>query len=379
MLIDTTHCCDDHANEALEDLFFKAASEPPDIWDEHESPFVRRMIELFTERGLLRFGKLQEELMKWLDGGMYREGERPASVPGHVTRWTPGELALVKLYLETLPPDEFTADDWMMCVDYLAQRYFPDDQAWLEAEWLATKASIMGRVQSRMAELSEQQAERLLIAAPATIAAAEQRFGMTVVQRAMLQYGRARCAENIVTVADGVRQRVKALILEYQRQRAIGDPTLRESMQTRLQDAFATANTDWRRIAVTEAGEMANQGLIASVGPGGRVRRVEQYKGACAFCRSIDGKEFDVVAANATNKNGWTQVWPGKTNVGRSAAPRKRVAGQLIDREPVEMWWPAAGTQHPHCRGIWIRVTEPDRAGDEKFSAWLKATLEKTE
>lgn len=378
MLINAIHCCDEHANDALETLS-KAASEPPDIWAEHESPFVRRMIELFTDRGLFRFGKLQEELMKWLDGGMFREGDRPEAPPGRVARWTPGELALVKLYLETLPPAEFTADDWMMCVDYLAQRYFPADQVWIESEWLATKAGIMGRVQARMSELSERQAENLLITAPSTIPAVEQRFGMTTVQRAMMQYGRARCAENIVTVADGVRQRVKALILEYQRQRAIGDPTLRESMQTRLQDAFATANTDWRRIAVTEAGEMANQGLIASVGPGGRVRRVEQYKGACAFCRSIDGKEFDVVAANAPNKNGGTQVWPGKTNVGRSAAPRKRVAGQLIDREPDERWWVAAGTMHPHCRGIWIKVTEPDRAGDEKFTAWLKAALEKTE
>ena len=183
---------------------------------------------------------------------------------------------------------------------------------------------------------------------------------MTAAQSAMLRWGRTHCAENIVTVADGIRQRIKAVVLDYQRGLALGDPTIRESMQTRIADKFATANADWRRIAVTEASELMNQGLIASLEQGTRVRRLEQYKGACQFCRKIDGMEFEVIpASEAAGKDPWKFVWAGKTNIGRSAAPRKRVGGELVDREPHEMWIPAAGVQHPHCRGLYIALKEP--------------------
>ena len=73
------------------------------------------------------------------------------------------------------------------------------------------------------------------------------------------------------------------------------------SLQTRLLDAFGKFNKNWRRIAVTEAGEAKNQGYIASLPPGSKVRRVEQYAGACSFCRRLDGKIFDVVALDAAD------------------------------------------------------------------------------
>lgn len=376
MLIDASHCCDDHANQAVEDLFYKAASDPTDPWEPHYSPFVRQLIELFTQRGLLRIGSMQLELQKWLDGERYKPGQAPTAPPaGFIPRWTPGEMAMAKLYLEALPPNAFTADDWMLCIEWLRNRYFPADELFAESEWLATKAALMGRVQARMAEVSSQQADALLAAAPSTVSEVAARFGMSPLQSAMLQYGRARCAENIVTMADGLKHRLKAVVLEYQRGVAMGDPTIRESLQTRLLDTFGIANTDMRRIAVTEAGEMANQGMIASLKPGARVRRLEQYKGACSFCRKIDGMEFDVVPPGEA-EDGWKQVWVGKSNVGRSAAPRKRVGGELVERLDAELWWPAAGTQHPHCRGTWLELHEPDSAGDEDFTAWMKATLE---
>ena len=60
------------------------------------------------------------------------------------------------------------------------------------------------------------------------------------------------------------------------------------SLETKLMDQFATLNRDWRRIAVTEAGEAQTAGYIASVPRGTKVKRVEQYKNACAFCRKIE-------------------------------------------------------------------------------------------
>lgn len=378
MLIDASNCCDHHVNEAVDDLFTKAATDPPDIWREHESPLVRRIIELFTQRGMTRIGSLQFELQQWMDGQMYQPGNRPLPLPpGFLPRWTDGELSLVRLYLETLPPAEFTIDDWMLCLDWLHERYFPPGQMWNEAEWLAVKSSMMGRIQARMGEISLQQADKLLAASPATVPAIAEKFGITSAQKAILTYGRTRCAENIKTMADGLRRRLKSSIMEYQKGVALGDTTIRESLQTRIGDAFGQANVDFRRIAITEAGEMQTQGLIASLKPGTRVRRLEQYIGACPFCRKIDGMEFDVVDPSEA-ADGWTQVWPGKTNIGRSAAKSKRVAGELVDREDHELWWPASGVQHPNCRGTWLTLNEPDSAGDDDFTAWAKATLEKS-
>ena len=136
-------------------------------------------------------------------------------------------------------------------------------------------------------------------------------------------------------------------------------------------------NRDWRRIAVTEAGENANQGLIASLQPGARVRRMEQYRGACPYCRKINGTVLTVVDAANKDKDGVTQVWVGKNNIGRSGAPRKRVGAELIPRLAAELWWVPAGTVHPHCRGQW-HVLEGAKPGDDpSFQAWLDKHLHK--
>lgn len=52
MLIDISHCCAEHANEAIESLFAKAAGDPPGdgIWLPHESVFIQRLVELFTDQ-----------------------------------------------------------------------------------------------------------------------------------------------------------------------------------------------------------------------------------------------------------------------------------------------------------------------------------------
>jgi hypothetical protein len=105
------------------------------------------------------------------------------------------------------------------------------------------------------------------------------------------------------------------------------------------------------------------------------VKRVEQYRGACPFCRSIDGVIATVVAPDAPDKDGNTQIWVGKDNVGRSAAPRKRVGDALVPRTADEMWWLPAGLAHPHCRGRWINTIQMKEGDDPDFHKWLVATL----
>lgn len=349
------------------------------IWNPHESPFIRRLIELFTQRGLMRLEKVRSELEQWLAGEKHRPGPIPVRPEGAMQRWTESERQLVKIYLEALPPGEWTLDDNMLMVDYIVQRYLPADDLRTEAEWLATRSTLMGRVQANMEKMSAKQADKVLAALPSTVDEAAGMFRMTPLQEAVMRYGAARCAENVVRISDETRRRMRNVIMRHTGEQMMAGKgealQFSSSLQTIIADEFATLNRDWRRIAVTEAGENANQGFVANQPPGTKLKRVEQYKNACGFCRKIDGKIVEVVSADDPDKDGDTQVWVGKTNVGRSASPRKRVGNTLVEREPHEMYWVAAGLMHPNCRGRWVPTIE-DRPGDDKeFGDWLRATL----
>jgi hypothetical protein len=373
LLIDVSCLCDEHTDGALEYIHKAIGEDPPDngIWEPHPNPFVRRLVELFTERGIERSAGVQAELQRWLAGAEHSDAlTRPPRPSPMMARWSQAELGIARLYLQSLPPESFIMDDWMLLVDYLVQRYLPASDLRTEAEWLATRSNMMGRVQAALGEATEAAADRYVMALP-DLEDAARAFGMSPAQRATIEYGRARCAEHVVGLTDGLRQRMRNLIVDYQEAQALGDRAAAgEALQSRLLDTFGTLNRDWRRIAVTEATENVNQGFVAAAGPGARLRRVEKYRGACPFCRSIDGRVVTVVDAAQPEKNGDTEIWVGKTNVGRSASPSKRVGGALVERGAEERWWIAAGAMHPHCRGAWVRVVS-DLPDDPEFEAWL--------
>lgn len=371
ILVDVAHLTCEACDDALESMVLAKAigGGGDDIWDEHPNPMVRRIVELFTERGLDRIQGLQDELERWLAGSEFREGlERPPRPGEAMARWSRAELGTVRLYLERLPPELWALDDWLLLVDYLVQRYLPADDLRSEAEWLSTRSALMGRVQSAI-ELTAQAADTLLQRPDfGTLG------GVTLAPelQAALLYGRERCCEHVTALSDRLRHQMRALIVDYQEAVFTGDRRgAAESLQGRLLDTFGTLNRDWRRIAVTEATENVNQGFVASLAPGTRIKRVERYRGACEFCRKIDGRVMTVVEPSKPDKDGETEVWIGKTNVGRSASPRRRAPGGLVEREPHELWWVAAGAMHPHCRGAWRRVTGSSQ--DDEFEAWLKA------
>lgn len=356
-------------DQALEAIYKAQSDEPPeqaDIWEPHHSPFVRELIERFTRHGLDRIEAVRAELAAWESGARHIHSRSNVPRPSLHPRWTDDELALVRLYLETLPPGEWGMDDWLLASEAAFQQYLPPDFAWTEADWLAKRAVLMGRLQARLPDIAEAMAQAALDAEviPSPKEAATQ---------AAIEYGRARAAENIVQLSDGLRHRIRKVIINHAEEQVLG--THQGSLQSQLLDEFGAANRDWRRIGVTEAGEMRNQGLVAAQPPGQVLRRYEQYRGACAFCAKIHGKEMTVVPPDKPNKNGETEIWVGKTNIGRSAAPRKRVGSMLIAREPRELWWVAAGVIHPNCRGGWDVMMPVKSSGDPEFDAWVKAML----
>lgn len=375
LFVDLIDLGEQRTNAALELLCKATHDHDGDIWLPMDSPLIARLVELFTQRGLDRLDAFRVELLAWSTGARHTPGERIARPAGVMERWTEAEKSLVKLYLEHLPPAEWTLDDHMLAVDYLAQRYLPADDMRTEAEWLATRASLMGRVQANMDNVTPKQADMILAALPSTVQAAIDQFGGTPVQALTMQFAATRCAENVRHVANDARHKMRNLIAEHVTEQQLGIQGPGSSLETKLLDSFGLLNRDFRRIAVTEAAEAQNQGYIASLQPGTRVKRVEQYKNACAFCRNIDGRIVTVVAADDPDKDGETDVWPGKTNVGRSASPRKRQGDTFVERDQGELWWIPAGTAHPHCRGRWVPTIQ-DRPGDDpEFGDFLRGLL----
>lgn len=371
------HVCNDTIEGVYKALSDGHGHDKDGIWQPHESPLLKRLVELFTQRGLDRLEQVQSALIAWQSGANHTPASTPvAAPPGMVQKWAPDELALAKVYLESLPVAQWTLDDHMLAIDLVMQTYMPADHLQAEAEWLSVRSGLMGKVQANMAEATAKQADKILAALPSSVSAAAQLFGMAQAERQVLEFARLRAGEHVTSMADGVRHKLRAMVAADLEQRSLGSaPAGSSSLQTKLLDAFGEMNRDWRRIAVTEAGEAQLQGYIANLKPGAKVKRVERYNGACAFCRRIDGKVATVVDPAAQEKDPDNEIWLGKNNIGRSASPRKRVGDLLVDREPHEMWWLPAGLAHPHCRGRWVPVSDLGAGGDPAFGAWLRATL----
>lgn len=376
LFLDLLHLSESETDGALEYIYKAHHDHDDGIWEPHDSPLVRRLIELFTQRGLDRLAAVKAELEAWTLGMKHVPSVTPVAKPGMMAHWSPAELSLVQLYLEALPPAQWTLDDHMMAVDFVVQKYLPPDAMATEAEWLAVRAGLMGKVQAALdTPPTFKQADAILAALPTTVAGAAQHIPMVPAQRATLEFARMRCVESVRALSDQAAHQMRSVVLQHLEQVAT-QGNVGPSLQSKLLDVFGGLNRDWRRIAVTEAGEAQLQGLIASLPPGAKVKRVEQYRSACSFCRSIHGVVATVVDAAAKNKDPDTQVWVGKNNIGRSASPRKRVGNVLVPREKHELWHLPAGLAHPHCRGRWVVVDDGKAKDlDPQFAAILEGIL----
>lgn len=372
MLLDLYDIPDDGANDGLECLC-KARSEGDEsIWALHPSVFLRSLVEGFTDNGLSVSAAMAEELLSWLAGKHHRAPRATVQKPP-IGPWSASELPMVHAWLASKTPEQYTFSDWSMLADYIVSVHAPPTFVSSHAGWMAARATLMGKLEASIPALALAAADNALASLPSTVEQALAAFKLSPAEVGAMQLAEAHCADAIVGATSSLRAGIKREVLrEMSGPHAPGVPS--HALQTRLFDAFGQFNKDWRRIAVTEAGEAKNQGFIASLPVGAAVRRVEHYRGACSFCARLNGRVFTVVDAASPDKDGETQVWPGKSNIGRSASANKIVDGQSVPREPDELWWPAAGVQHPHCRGSWVPQTA-SVAGTHgaQWDAWLVA------
>lgn len=361
LLIDISAIPDAISNDGLEYLH-KANSEMPEgNFAPHENPFLTKLVELFHEKGITQLDVMWAELQKILHGEHTFDPSAPAG------RLSQAELALLENLIQSGHTDQYGINDWMLLVEYWMQRYLPHDYAINQAYWLAAKAVFMGRMQAVMTRPPSN--------INAALQAAEQQ-PLTATAEKIKAFAQAHCTESIVSLSDTLKHKVKSAILEHYEAQSLANAPFKsnlEGLEGKLFDAFGSANKDWRKIAVTETGEIANQAYVAGQPPGTRLKRLEMYKDACPFCQKINGLIVTVVDPGQKFKDPWTQVWVGKTNIGKSSSPMKKVGDKLVPRTPEEMWWPAAGLQHPNCRGSWIPASPEPKPGDDKaFHQYLE-------
>jgi hypothetical protein len=358
LLIDFTSVtcqCTDHALEAM----YKSMSEPPgdDIWTPHHDPYVSDHIEEVTARLLM---SLHGAIRCVIDHATTRDRhftktDRPDLPSG---AWNPDQVDAVRIYLQSKSADQYTVDDWLLLADWSVQQFLSPQKASDEAEFLAIRSWMAGKVQAEFERrsISKDKARIAMAATPRTIKGfAPMATGPTEID--LVEVAIARSATLIQGVGDDARKVIREEVVSYAHGKIIGDPSSTTAyLEQRLRDKSESLGRDFRRIAITETATNANEAFVASMPFGAIIRRMEYYSTACGFCRAIHGKDFEVVDPALSDKNDRTQIWLGKDNVGRSAAPRKRVGDELVKRTESEMWRPTSGPIHPHCRGTWVRV-----------------------
>lgn len=362
--VDSASCaCTNHALEELH----KSIAVGPDPLRPHENIWIRDLIEEFVLSLERLSASAEDALLAALEapGGAVMVKAGP---------WSQAHVLAVTERLSK-PLGEYTASDWLVLVDLVLQTHIPGSELDGLVDRFAWSSFLAGRLAGERMASPRVGAEVALLSLLTRL----RRGRMPAVLRAertAIGYARARIGLYIQGVTDEMRRRLSLSILRHIESSGLARSGL---LVERLRDEFGELNRDWRRIAITEAGETANLGYLAAFPHGTKVRRVEAYDGACPFCREINGRVFEWVDAATPDKDGERQVWPGKTNYGRSASPMKRTPLGLTHREPEEMWWVAAGVQHPNCRGRWVPVEDRSapapRGVDPEFASWLQREL----
>lgn len=359
--------CTDHALETLH----KAVSEDqPDIWAPHDSLWIRELIERLTADGLAPLEELRVSLWAWLEGQFHIT--HPVPPPDLLAPWSPSLATAVKAYLQGKPQGEWSAQDWSLWVDYLIRTHLPVERLQEAVTAAQRQGTVLGAIRATLAEnLAPAQALAIVqaISAAGTLARAED---LAHLNRTQAAYAQAKAADLIVELTDRARHGIKRLVLDHLEQNHLAGVSSAANwrpLEQALRDQFGDLNRDWRRIALTEVGEAHNQGFIATLPAGTYVRRLEVYAGACAFCQKIDGAILQVVDPAKPDKDWDREVWAGKSNVGRSGSPRKRVGNVLVERTDSELWKIPAGLVHPHCRGRFVTIDGIARRDD--LTRWL--------
>jgi hypothetical protein len=296
------------------------------MWGPHPDPVVNAIEKAF-------YGVGQRFLVGILSAALGRNVQpRTLVKAGFLNPQAPidGWGKVADLFSSKLPATE-VMDGWQNVIDRLTGSLVPAGSAQAAGEAMALNSALMSRIFDKMK------------GPPRVLPAWEVAMGdANRYQREAMAWTRARGAESVVNLTAQARHGLLTTLVES-RQAGEGPGKL----ERRLFDKFSILNRDWRAIALTESAMAVQNGILASVDPAdGWMADWSSAPSACPYCLAQHHRSFRVVAPDDPRRNGDTDLWVGKNNIGRSAHRYSTKLGRYRDR--VEMWWPCIPC-HPWC------------------------------
>jgi len=184
-----------------------------------------------------------------------------------------------------------------------------------------------------------------------------------------LKYAIQYAAINITSVTNRAQSKIANMVVD-----SIQNREHPRRLASRMFDEMAVGddavlNRDWERVAITEANRSANDAIIAGYEDGEYVLG-NSHDDACQYCvRYIDQKIYKVTTKPPPDYSHldpkskkytdlarrWdTEIWVGKSNMGRSLAARRRSPKGLVPRMHHELGTPTLPL-HPTCRCRWSK------------------------
>jgi hypothetical protein len=235
---------------------------------------------------------------------------------------------VVDLFDSTKRP-EAILDGWEAVIGRLADSITPPGNRQAAAEALAIRSHLLAR--------AVESAQKGPLPAWGSVW-----DGASPYEQAALAWTRQRGLEYAQHLTEDARHALVASMIDSRM--ASESP---KGLERRLLDGFGQLNRDWRRIALTESAMAVQNAILGSVDPAeGWVAVWTAAPNACPYCLAQHHRKFRVVAPNDPKRNGDTDLWVGKSNIGRSAHKYSTKLGRF--REKPEMWWPCVPC-HPNC------------------------------
>ena len=119
------------------------------------SPFIRWIVAQWVSKGPDGVGGYKADLDELIAFTEYKAGDERLPRPQYSESapWPPAERNMVKAYLDSSPQGSLTLSDWMLVVDYLYQRYCPEQVMRADAEMLAVRQVVRDRVRINYADM----------------------------------------------------------------------------------------------------------------------------------------------------------------------------------------------------------------------------------
>lgn len=329
-----------------------------DIWrDDDHAPLARVEREL-SDVGAGYLYRVHMDVHKWLGlpalpaamvEGIYRTPHLPAVMSkAEDSRYRAGSRAAA--LFDELINRRRTAADATKMAEAVTENWYAHGMVADRAATAAAKANIIGTVQA-------------LGAPPASLPPDVQAW-RTVADPARayaLEWAGAHAAEHCTRLRENTRHAVSTAVFD-----AVLAYDQPQQLAVRLGNTFGTLNRDWRRLAITEVAFARAHGFLSGLPDGSQVEWFAAAD-ACPHCGRYHGQKFTV----RKEPGDWErEVWPGKTNIGRSFAPKKADGSA---RGPDELSGPCIPL-HPACRCRWLRAARVIQGTSDRLEAYL-ATL----